>query len=134
MLCYVMLCYVMLGNVNDSTSISSLSEQTIEKPCHFPVKLPSKPEIILRWQLTFQMGVWRQISLTFSINFSIRFLLPRFIIVISWHRACTPVPVQACATLFRKTNPYVAISTSQWATSWYSFSFLYNKKIAKRKT
>ena len=54
-----------------STSLSSLSEQTIEKPCHFSLKLPSKPEIILRWQLTFQMGAWRQIMLTFFANFPV---------------------------------------------------------------
>ena len=35
--------------------------------------------------------------------------------------------VSLCNTL-RKINPYVAIATSQWATPWYSFSLLYNKK------
>ena len=54
-----------------STSLSSLSEQTIEKLCHFPLKLPSKPEIILWWQLTFQMGAWRQIILIFFANFPV---------------------------------------------------------------
>ena len=35
-----------------------MCEKTIEKLSHFPLKLPCKREVILRWQLTFQMGVW----------------------------------------------------------------------------
>ena len=34
--------FVSQANVNNPTSLSSLSEQTIAKPCHFPLKLASK--------------------------------------------------------------------------------------------
>ena len=53
------------------TSLSSLSEQTMAKPCHFALKLPVKPQIIPPRQLTFQIGVWRQIILTFFANFPV---------------------------------------------------------------
>ena len=41
------------------------------KPCHFALKLPVKPQIIPPRQLTFQIGVWRQIILTFFDNFPV---------------------------------------------------------------
>ena len=56
--------------VNNSTTLSTLSERTFEISCHYPLKLPSKPEIILPRQLPFQVGVWRQIILMFFANFS----------------------------------------------------------------
>ena len=123
--------FVSPGNVNNSTSLNSFSEQTIEKPCHFPLKLPSKPLIILWWQLTFQMGIWRQITLIFFANFPVSYCHAQppafsYSYSIFWVSPLFPL---VCAIFLQDLDPCLAYK----ASSGYLLSFVMNVSNEKRQ-
>ena len=123
--------FVSPGNVNNSTSLSSLSEQTIEKPCHLPLKLSSKPVIILQWQLAFQMGVWRQITLMFFANFPVSYCRahpPAFLYGCGIF-CLSPLVSLVCAIFLRGLDPCLAYK----ASSGYLLSFVLNVSDEKRQ-